>query len=141
MKHKLYKVPTYIRDYSRKRQSDYIQDGFMTLNPCILHFCKRRWTWRICENLSVNKKWLGFHYQENRFWQDIWSWKLESEEWKNDNNNDWGYGRGIESKQNCYGFHNEALNRFADNLCGVNNIDFAKAMMNMDSEDSEESEE
>lgn len=36
---------------------------------------------------------------------------------------------------------NEALNRFADNLCGVNNIDFAKAMMNMDSEDSEESEE
>lgn len=41
MKHKIYKVPTYIRDYSRNRQSDYIQDGFMTLNPCMLYFSQK----------------------------------------------------------------------------------------------------
>lgn len=41
MKHKIYKVPTYIRDYSRKRQSDYIQDGVVTFNPCLLHFFEK----------------------------------------------------------------------------------------------------
>jgi len=36
---------------------------------------------------------------------------------------------------------NEALNNFTDSLCGVNNIDYAKAFTSMDESDKEAEEE
>lgn len=81
MKYKLYEVPTYIRDYSRKRQSDYVQDGFMVLNPCILHFLQKedeRGEF-VKIYLSTRSDW-GFIIKKTDFDKIFEVEKLESEE-------------------------------------------------------------